>query len=1139
MKSSAQLPVKYAKYWSTMTLAEYESDLGKPNGTHTSRKCGEAMGSFLACYLEDKIINNEPDAQTLETEYANIDRLIKEKQCQIIFDEQKQLGNIFEKLSENLPLYRVFVERKYLTTVLQCSNGNTFFYYYLTKLSLTNKDALNEAMGLIEADKSLLSLRGEAGCPITLLVSKVISAVKTDKTNIAYPELTKLLKLCQVDGAKDILQNEEKSSLLQNCFALLEQAQDKAVARLGFEAAIAAANLGMPLHQPMKGCADSQTALFAYVMELDTTLEWGAESFKRLLRVANPEVVNLQIKVNPEAVTCELARNKQPDDVQSYIYIDKPDVALDRSRIVQSQASGNYHRMALSLEVASEFYTVSSVLAQWIHAGNYNAREHLTSLFVDQSSGSQTKFRSDNPDSFIFNLPVKHLTEKVLPKTSKYRGSRDGRSYVLRGVHEYDQYTKKQERKYFLATYLSPYTTTCEYDSVPPELSHLTRDHNGQGLFIDRIRLAGNDTKNHRVIRNYYFAYVMIPDQVIKKNALLVYLEKGGSGEEAASLDRYRTQRSFNFVSSTDPRLVRFAPGQIQLTSIYQSESYASTGECLLKPSGTKEKTITQFRSYDLGVIKEFKRLGFDFSAPEVTAWMSGFISREKPSPALFELLACLKWCGAIFPDKINDVSYPDFICKRLAECTEQEVVAWLTGDDFKLSDVELINAHKATFEFGPEDELKPMVYLSKFVQKFRLLHEANANYPELLEQWLQGLRKAEINLSGEVYHKIYGNYKGAMACLNAYLASGNYDNEELQYGSSYFSFFFSLIKMRLRLFSEQIDLAMAHKSAKQPKLWGKMSTLKRALTTGSEVELIKANINEIINITPRDLNDRVNAIERYLQVNEAVKDALKNGSVKKSKSVTTCFTRYIREMMFEGEFDLTSVSDNESLMDLSNTLDDEARSRLLSIMDTDASRVMRATVSPIAPPLEYTPPSVKGKDDAISQDVVPEPSAPPADAEEPIQALYPSTHELPYQAHDTFDQRCLAYKAMLDGLYQAKSVDALLGDLNEKINLINENLTILPSPLPMVICRDTHQFAKYPCMIDQNTMVYYDLDNVMQAIKNGHSMEGIEGDLTISRITFRPVSEVVMMLYILEMAKAQLDLVPVAEVRSAYGMSK
>lgn len=1138
MKSSAQLPVVYARYISTINLEDYKTKLNQPNGTHPSKQCGPAMGSFLACYLQAKVINvDEPAAlNQLQADREHIITLINDKKCEINFENEKQLANVFEQLRTKLDLYRELTGAAFLKTTLQCSNGDTFLHHFLTKLNLANEAELQAAISLIKQDSTLVSVKGEAGHPITLIMNKIMEAMSNAETkaSICYSQLIELLGLCQATENKVQLTHAEISFLLKSCFTLLEQSADSRVVKLGFEAAIAAASLGMPLHQSMKGCADGQTALFAYVMELDSAHEWGVEPMRRLLSVATPEVAKLQVKVNPEAVTIERIGDGDPENPSRCVYLEGEDLP-SREESVAKAARKDLRDEVLDLEIASQFFKPSVVV------NALEEKEGLDGIECYQVDGllfySDYKLLAHNRD-YMQNHPcvrlfLSLLSESKLPKSlSKYREATDRRLWVLSQHEQTGFNVSPQSRRFRLYQRERSYSSywvssTTAPDKVPSHLNYLLSDGPKKKSIFDEINEAWQNPANRKKIMNYYHAYSMRPSETItKKNALLVYLEKGQSvGLALSSLAAYITQREFAFKSSKDPRLVRFSPGQIQLTSIYKSQQ----GEFLLRPFSEKGKSISQVRVYDFEVIKWFKKLGFDFSTPEVTTWMEKMISQEAFSPALYELLACLKECGAVFPKTIASDSCGDYITNKLVQVTEDASVEWfqLYGfDDEQFAHV--VSAHKLALGFAAGDEITPQAYRNKFCEAFYELHQPKKDYVKLLRQWLNGIKFRESD------SKPVGEYAGMMASLEAYIQSGNYEDEYLEKGDLYFNFFFEVIKARLTHLSSKIDEAVNHIPASKNSLFAKAAVLARAAKVGNKLKSIQLHISEIISTTPtpRGREERVRTISIYKAVNDAVERVLSNKAID-SEKVNLCFEQYLDGRMFAGEIDLNDSTWVGLVRDITP---EDLQEKIAPFFITNEQRQQAFYDRPNAPmaaPGEddstYQPPMThKGEliecPEPVSDEVIP-------------QAIYPS---VPAQAQpaDSFQARCEQYKAAVSALPSDGNPDDLVASLNEQIVSITDNsvmpMHLLPA-LKMMICRDTGKFTRYPCMIDQNPMAYYDLDHLLNVLQKSQAIDGVEGVLTEDRISFRSASEVFLMLGMLQTAKAQLELMAVADVGVAY----
>lgn len=683
MKSGTLPGKQYAKYVPQMSLASYEEQLPLPNGTHPSLPCSADRGSFLACYLEDAVIDHADGLAQLEKDAPTIDRLMQDpaKQCQIIFNESKQLNIVFEKLKNQFPLYLALLKKGYLTSGMRCQNGNTFLHDFLKTLNLTDTKAIEIACELIGGDQSGLMVSGEAGYPIAILLNKL----KEDGKNLSLENknaLFNLLKLCQLRKTNYVLNHEAQLNLLRTCFELFSIVENQASAVLAFEAVLAAASIGMPLHECLKGCVDDETALFAYLMELDASYEWGVDGLRRLMRIANSNVVKVGVKTNPQAVTYERSEVQQPEDIESYVYIgdftDDERAKQEAHRILPAeriQSHFNY-RYVPQLAVASRIYTVSSIIATW------KGELSISPVALNQAS-------TNNYSDFI---ELTYVSEAYLPKDSPYREQiayvkpKDG------GRAMYINYPEGTLRpKYQLhskGSYYGNGSTGCllsqrnsahgcdDKGELPKALLSAKGADKLLNIFSDMHSVFYVFNNKKVLAANYYHRYSMMPASTVRKNALLAYLEKGGEASDAraAHPTMYcHDMREFVRTDDRHPRLVRFAPGQASsLTAIYQCEQ---TGEVLLQPS-EQAPVIQRYRVYDLELFKAFKQLGFDFAAPDVTAWISRELQQKALSPEFYQLLVCLKECGAVFPKKVGEQDYIDFMTDKLKACNA-EYEAW------------------------------------------------------------------------------------------------------------------------------------------------------------------------------------------------------------------------------------------------------------------------------------------------------------------------------------------------------------------------------------------------------------------------------------------------------------------------------
>lgn len=980
------VPVLYSKYSPSMSLEDYRKGLDRHKGTHASSPCGEYLGSFLACYLEAKVVGAGDHAMSrLEADIPLIDALLmdRRKPCKIIFNN-KQLHAVFEKLKNNFPLYKALLNKGYLNIRLQCDDGSTFLHSYLKTLNIDDQDAMAMAYELIEIDVSTLMVNSHAGYPIAILIDKLADN-SWNITRDNQHDLLRLLALCQLETHHYILKDKEVLYLLKKCFELLSTIEDPFKAGVCFDAILAAASLGVPLHQPLHGCLDNQTSLFAYMMELDPNYQWGIERLRRLMQMVGRGVLNVEVKTNAQAVVYEKLSLSHPEDLNSYCYIHdfapEEKEALQEHQIVpQAGIQKRYGGCWVpDLAVASRVYKIESIVAVW-----------RGKIEID-GIGLQGNRQSPLPK---FSVPLMHVNDTHLTSNHSYR------QQVVYYLSGYDRLYKDGT---VLSKYRVEYYHPEHSDSHYYRLRKLNRSfeyenslktlspHNGPGRILYAAKQMLDDVcVNHKFVQadNYYYAYSLTPRPVVRKNALLAYLEKGGDVTGDADTIPYlyfRERHEFVCKGRLHPRLVRFLPGQVRLSAVYHCNK---TGETLLA-SNTMPENIKRIRVYDPALLKQFRQLGFDFSVPEVTAWISQRLMNHRLSPSLYEILACLKECGAIFPEKINEQNYLDFMTAKLQEVDYKK---WRKQFHRIIKNpMEKASLDKHFFALGVNANV-PLRKIAKnygvrFEEKCLDLIKAMDNYPLLFEEWLAALDYKII----EGHPVLFGDCSAVMACLDAYVASGEYQRETIEHANDYFNFFVSLIQERVALLSDAIDRAMNYASPRDSVLLTLIKKDSRDRAVGSEAAKLKAKIEEIKKASPNNHETRMLVMEAYLMLNDTISKKIESNAMK-SKNLSNCLIAYSNGAMFRNrELSIQSLLMRDSMTAL---MPERFRARWLPLLNTDMGQVLQSTVPPSAPEQMTYGEVVQDREGLWLFDVPPQeaplgvsavPSAPPMDETTPL----------------------------------------------------------------------------------------------------------------------------------------------------------
>jgi hypothetical protein len=1162
-------PINYAKYTPSMSLPEYKERLGKSQGTHVSAPCGERTGSFLACYLQDRVVNGNDHFDGL---FLEIDALIKQDKCVIAFNKEHQLPALFDRLKDKLPLYFQLLSKSYVSADLQCQDGSTFLHVFLKNLNILNLEQLAMATQLVMFSQAALPLLSQSEYPLTVILKKVMSASSplSPDHNTAMLKLLSAFVLPEKKAAQDE-HIEPLIALLRQSFDLFSGSRERAL--LGFDMVIAAASLGAPLHQPLKDFLDGKTSAFAQLMQLDCLHEWGRDNMRRLLGVASKKVVKDFVQTNAFDVDLVRLADVEPNDPQSYIYLDsvtpEKDFDINRSDCIYSRASGVYkytkdltNWLVPRLENLAKFYDVGKVVAYWANFTNSPSFYSESRFFGIEPERQHNLMRDIAIDISYLNQAIKKKIDhdflgKVLYKENQIS------EYFL----EYHRpIGNRDDVKETYSKYISEYYHPTEYHR-PIE----NRDNSKEGFsdanrlvlkqitipsfspshsFVQTIsdsslikKLREDDKKSASVfsiigevfaepqwvsVCQYYYAYALRPrGEAIRKNALMAYLEKGcvvQAGTHSSDMC-VSFKRDFKFVNKKNSRLIRDVKAAPNFVAVYECNQ---TKEKMVRYGDEVGDVVQRHYIYDLTMLKQFKDLGFDFSSSEVTAWIASFLPSQALSPALFQLLATMKKYGAVFPEKIGEVTYPDFIIGQLQACKEKH-----PGFMAQLKSLAATHEGEATVQahlelLGLKGEMTDKAYQTAFEEAWLTLNKPATDYLGIFNQWLDTFEEGVDRGSKAAF----GNLELLMKSLRAYLDSQEFNDEALDHAVDYFNFYREAMRTNLVMLKLAMEQAKHYQSENKSTLFRKGATFMRGLKMPKEVNVLFDAITAFLMESPdsRDPKQRVLYTQAYLRLSEEA-SALSRVDVK-SKRMNACFAGYHSGGMFQIKMvvskDLTDV--------LLPLLPEDKRDRILILLQGDESvGILRATVNPSAPALdsdlEYAPPQKNKTNPDNSSHVFVPPAA--------VTSIYPSLSQPQPVTDVPFEGRIAAYKEKCDALYASycvdNGIDALLSALNERVDELRGNPSVMEC-LPLLIDEHTTAIGKYPCLIHGNDLRYVNLDEALECLNKDDNMPGVAGKLTQERIKFCQPSEIVLIATMLKLAKRQLDLASTyANVRMAY----